>query len=239
MTSLMAVPKIIHQFWDRPVPPPDVAERMASWRKHHPDWRYIKWDDDSAALFIRQEFGRRSAQRFLACTVPAMRADVLRIAAMARLGGMYADVDLIARKPLDELASQQTLLYGRGRLSGDTKIKNGFLIDAPAQRLFLKSWQAAMENIETEAFDWEVSRMTGPMMLSRVWRKKLGDDARAAYRLMTRSELTRFVGYGGNLNYLGEEGHWLEQARARRLVDFSIVPNRMRAVKRRAKEDVT
>ena len=84
------IPKLIHQFWDQPVPPDDVAACIQTWRDHHPGWSHILWNDESAVSFIHSQFGLEAARCFIASTIPSMRSDILRTSALLAFGGAYA-----------------------------------------------------------------------------------------------------------------------------------------------------
>ncbi len=207
----MVAPQIIHQFWDRPTPPSDAVKKMRSWRDQHRGWRYVRWDDDSASEFIRSEFGDDAAQCFQAAVLPAMRADLLRIAALLVVGGVYADVDMRCIQPVDELlAGRGTLYHGTGTKTGDVKIKNGFIVTEPGSSLFRAAWEAALRNIRTRPEERNISRLAGPILLTSIWRKKLSDAERSAYRLLPYAELAKFVKYGPRLSYGETEGHWTD-----------------------------
>ena len=53
------IPKIIHQIWLGPLPPPQ--RWLDSWRDHHPDWDYHLWTNEkyqfcSPISWIPQDF---------------------------------------------------------------------------------------------------------------------------------------------------------------------------------------
>ncbi len=133
----MPIPAIIHQFWDRPDPPAEALERMQSWPKHHPGWRYIQWNDDAASTFIGDTFGKEAVQCFYAAKLPAMRSDITRIAAGLAMGGVYADVDFECIASLEGLQSEYGLL--RWKPVGTTeklKLANNFFAVSPRTELF-------------------------------------------------------------------------------------------------------
>lgn len=208
------VPKIIHQFWDRETPPDDVGALIQSWRDHHPAWRHILWNDETAASFIRQTFGAAGERCFNACLLPAMRADVFRLAALLVHGGVYVDADMQCVGPVDEVARQPTLYVGMRRHNRSFKIKNGFMIDVPDAKLFRWGWKMAMRNIASNRFPGHVSRMTGPMMLTRVWSERLTDEDRAPYQLLRGRNLSAVFVARWDLSYREEGGHWPDQVEA-------------------------
>ena len=64
------LPTIIHQYWDRPRPPDDVADRMATWPHRNVGWEHRLWDDASGTAFLEERFGSEAWSEFLACLTP-------------------------------------------------------------------------------------------------------------------------------------------------------------------------
>ncbi len=221
LAAMADVPKIIHQFWDREKPPDDVAALIQTWRDHHPAWRHILWSDESAAAFIYNAFGRGAMGCFNACTIPAMRADVLRVAAVLVHGGLYVDADAECLGPLDAFADRQTLYIGTSNPTHSVKVKNGFFIDLPGTVLFRWAWKVILRNIAGDLFPGHVSRMTGPIMLTRVWNERLTDEERAPYRLIRGRHLASVITHRPDLRYREEGGHWPDQIGRGPIVDFS------------------
>lgn len=220
------VPKIIHQFWDRPVPPPDVRERMDSWPASHPEWQYIRWNDDSAVELIAKEFGHEAASRFLAAELPAMRADIARIAIILVHGGMYVEADWVCARTLDEfLPYYGTLRYGQTRYEVNAKKKpiklsTGFLASEPNGILFRNAWRRLIRNIVEMRFSLHVSKISGPQMLGDVWYNMLNDKERSKYHLVSKDEFTKYVKRPGKLEYRNEGQHWRDVILSRRIIDL-------------------
>ncbi len=214
-------PKIIHQFWDRPVPPPDVAERIQTWKDQHPGWAHILWSDESAESFIRSEFGVREARCFTACTIPAMRADVLRIAALLHVGGVYFDADMACLKLLTPLMSRPSTLFWRRR-EEKLVITNNALLTAPKHPLFEKMWSRVIATILSNPSTRHVSNLTGPAQLTSVWENELSAAEKTSVQLLPKKVLFDYVEPSRTLQYHREEGTWKDQARRTNggLVDF-------------------
>ena len=216
------VPRRIHQFWDRPAPPDEVVERMRTWPAHHPQWRYTVWNDISANVFIEDTFGVEAATCFRACTIAAMRADLFRIAAMVAIGGLYADADIARNGSAAALsATSCTLYYSIGRESGRVKLRNSFIVASPGHILFAKALDQALFNIRHKPLENNISRMTGPILLTGIWHKHLSNDERTSVRLLTGAEVREYFGRAGRMNYHRSEGHWTEQSKLGPLVDFN------------------
>lgn len=103
------IPKIIHYTWIGGAPLPPLAEDcIASWKKHMPDWEYMRWDESNfdiaaAPLYVRQAYEARKY---------AFVSDYMRLWALEKFGGLYMDVDFMVYKPFDELMTQYAAFAG-------------------------------------------------------------------------------------------------------------------------------
>jgi mannosyltransferase OCH1-like enzyme len=89
------------QFWHDPAPPPDVAAIMTSWLDAHPSREYVRFDDASAAAFLRAHVPDPTLQAFLRGREPAQRADIFRLAYLHCSGGFFIDADDRCLAPLE------------------------------------------------------------------------------------------------------------------------------------------
>ncbi len=81
------------QYWDKEDPPPDVAEVMESWPAQHAGLRLLRFHRATARAYLAEHHGEQGAAAFDACPHPAVEADLLRYAVLAREGGLWADAD--------------------------------------------------------------------------------------------------------------------------------------------------
>ncbi len=220
------VPKIIHQFWDKPTPPPDVVERMDTWPERHPGWRYIRWNDETAADFILAQFGREAALCFLASIIPAMRADIARIAALVTYGGMFVEADWGCARTLDDfLIGHGTLRYGPGRGEGEAatriRLSTGFIASEPNSPLLTKAWSQILANVKHSTYSLQISKMTGPGMLTAVWYGRLSEKERSLYRLILKADFADYITRPGAPEYRKDGNHWLTEIERRKIINFA------------------
>lgn len=103
------IPKIIHYCWMSGAPLPELAETcIASWKKHMPDWEYMRWDESNfdiaaAPLYVRQAY---EARKF------AFVSDYVRLWALEQYGGLYMDVDFLVHRPFDDLMDKYPAFAG-------------------------------------------------------------------------------------------------------------------------------
>lgn len=102
-------PKIIHYCWLGSSPLPKLAEQcLASWKKHMPDWAYMRWDESifdiaAAPPYVRQAYESRKF---------AFVSDYVRLWALEQYGGLYMDVDFEVYRPFDELMDKYPAFAG-------------------------------------------------------------------------------------------------------------------------------
>lgn len=94
-------PYKIMQFWDKTDIPNDVLEFMSRWQTRYKD-RYVRFDDQSAQLFILNHFGGNIMDAYRRCWHPAMKSDYFRLCYLLVEGGCYIDAD---ETPLSALPS--------------------------------------------------------------------------------------------------------------------------------------
>ena len=98
------LPRIIHQTWSSYSVPRSFITWIHSWLKHNPDWEYWFWTDEEIDTLLALKYPElRSVFRDEYQGI--QRGDAIRYLAMYEFGGVYADLDMECRKPLDYLAS--------------------------------------------------------------------------------------------------------------------------------------
>ena len=113
----MAIPALVHQIWVNPGTggpeglPWRVRRNAQRWARLHPDFRYKRWDLNSAAVCGDDLMpGFSAALRSL--RFPASQADLARLAILLRHGGFWADLKVAPLRPfLTELVGHVVALY--------------------------------------------------------------------------------------------------------------------------------
>tara|TARA_R110001592_G_scaffold321636_1_gene600223 strand:- start:6647 stop:10270 length:3624 start_codon:yes stop_codon:yes gene_type:complete len=91
------IPKIIHQIHlgNKPLSDEELFWQD-SWKKHHPDWEYILWDDERVST-LKME----NEKAFVACKNFSEQSDVLRFELLNQFGGLYVDTDFECLKNVE------------------------------------------------------------------------------------------------------------------------------------------
>jgi GT2 family glycosyltransferase len=92
------IPKIIHQLWIGPKPPP--TKMMDTWRDKHPGYEYIRWSE--------REITERGLPLSCMNRINEMeeingKADIIRWEILYHYGGIFLDADSICIEPFDDL----------------------------------------------------------------------------------------------------------------------------------------
>lgn len=95
----MAIPKIIHQLWVGPKPPP--LRWMQTWQAYHPDWEYRLWDN--RAVFTRRWLNQRHLQYYRRKKQWHGVSDIARYEILMQYGGFMPEADSECVHPVDEL----------------------------------------------------------------------------------------------------------------------------------------
>ena len=111
------IPKQIWQTWHTPAAllADGDRERVRTWVEKNPQYQYELVTDQGAESYIRQHFAKDLLIRdvFFNLTDKILRADFLRYLLLLADGGVYADIDVECREPIDTWVPQ---LY-RGKSS--------------------------------------------------------------------------------------------------------------------------
>ena len=83
--------------------PDEIAELLASFRRHNPDFEHRLFSEEQTVHFIGEHFGSREVEAFRGCAVSSMQSDYFRYCVVLALGGIYVDADYRCIKPLRPL----------------------------------------------------------------------------------------------------------------------------------------
>jgi hypothetical protein len=107
------IPRIIHQIWMGPLPPP--VEWLRTWAERHPDWEYRLWTEQTTPFPLRNQ------AQFDASPQYCGKADILRYEVLLRHGGIYVDADMRCLRPFEDGDLRHAFLSvyeDEGRLPG-------------------------------------------------------------------------------------------------------------------------
>lgn len=136
------IPKIIHQIWIGPKSMPGVYKEWAeTWKKHHPDWEYRLWTNETVP---RDQWELEAFIR----TIPnwPCRTDMYKYQILLRHGGLYVDCDFECKRSVEQLLHRRTEVVAFSVREPDKRrymgVNNSFIACQPGS--FLVKWCLAM-----------------------------------------------------------------------------------------------
>ena len=185
------IPKIIHQLWIGPKPPP--TKFMQTWKDTHEKlgFEYIFWNEQE---FIKRGFTSQLQSRIDSMSEWNGKADILRWEILYKYGGVFVDADSICIEPFDILIQKYKAFAGyeneKVRRAGwapkgyddvlastHPLIATGTMAFPPNHELpkmaiqWIKNNEICIEKIKRRAW-----RTVGPGLLTRLYFSKKWDD---------------------------------------------------------------
>ena len=208
MSSADPGPQLI-QYWDQPAPPPALLARMERWRELHTSWRYQRYDRESAAQFIGSNYGSALKEAFLDIRLPAMQADVFRIALLQAQAAVWVDSGTQCLQPLETwLDRTHPLVLLRRSHQQHPKVCNGFMYSAaPGHPLLAAAWQKITAALLARRGE-RVYRDFGPGVL----RDLLAAGApEAGLQVLPETTLIDYFRIGSSSDALPGDRHWSQR----------------------------
>ena len=165
------IPRILHRVWRGGPMPDEFAAYGEAWRKLHPSWQCIDWDDDAELpemprVFARsRELAPRDHLRF--------EADVLRLQLLMTFGGVYVDCDVEPLKPLGGLLRGVDCFasWSPHRGAGDRRLLTNAILGAVPSHPFIAACIDGLDDAVRRFRDRPLAQMIGPWHLSRTYER--------------------------------------------------------------------
>lgn len=135
------IPKIIHQVWLGSPLPERYKKLQESWRKYHPDWEYIVWQDADI-----EQFGLHNKDLYDQSTNYGERSDLARVEILERYGGLYVDTDFECYQSFDVLHEQFEFYAGMVPLDRFGILANGIMGSIPGHPI-LKRYIRTLKDV--------------------------------------------------------------------------------------------
>ncbi len=115
MGVAIKIPKIIHHTWISSDPlPPEAADNINTWKRHHPEWRFRLWTRDNVPPLHNQAL-------YDAHSNTGHRADILRYEMLLQFGGIYADMDMVCHRSIEPLLGELSAFVSSHGDGGDSE----------------------------------------------------------------------------------------------------------------------
>lgn len=105
------IPKMIHQTYKSLEDVPEHWERARqSVLRAHPDYQYVFWTDDDIHRFMLREYPTFYRETFIQYPHVIQRIDAFRYFVLYHYGGIYMDLDIGVKQPLDKYLRHDLVL---------------------------------------------------------------------------------------------------------------------------------
>jgi mannosyltransferase OCH1-like enzyme len=169
------IPKRFHQYWTDPqrrggLLPDDVKPNCESWRHLYPDFDYCLWSDETLDDVLCNVGSLDVWSHVEMCRLPAMRADLIRLALVFELGGFWMDLRIkaLTRVPDEILEFEGPVVVEHrrpaARLVPEGSLSNSFFGAPPRSDTVLHALQSACANVARRA-SGDIFEITGPALL--------------------------------------------------------------------------
>lgn len=167
----VVVPKIIHQIALGNASVSKYQAAITSCTDLHPDWQHNLWTDVNATAFIA-EFYPDILPHYTGYAQNIQRANILRYALLHHSGGIYVDLDVTCRVPLDSTPIVRLPYVSPG--AHPAGVNNAFIATEPGHPFLTQ----LLENVPSHDLHWalpmripyvENMLSTGCMFYSNQW----------------------------------------------------------------------
>ncbi|MDQ1078097.1 tetratricopeptide repeat protein [Pseudoroseomonas cervicalis] len=208
--SGQAIPRRIHQFWDAPPPPADVAALVGSWQACNPGWEHRLYSAEAARGILAAQPDARLLRAFRRLPSVTGQADLFRLALLFSEGGVYADADDRCVAPLDGLVAGRELVLRQEHYGS---AGNNIIAVRPRHPVIGAALEQAVQAVlrgDRESI-WLSS---GPGLLTRCLAAHLAADAAHLEQLgqgvllLDLHEMQRHCVSGCNASYKQSPDYW-------------------------------
>jgi mannosyltransferase OCH1-like enzyme len=157
-----SIPKIIHQTWKTADLPENFAKWSETWKKYHPQWKYIFWSDEDLESFVKTRYPS-FYPTYQAFDKHIKRVDSVRYLILHYYGGLYVDMDFECLRNLDPLLEEKQIVLGR--MGYDAiyahSLPNALMASVKGHPF----WMDVIRMISERKNESQVEYVTGPIVL--------------------------------------------------------------------------
>ena len=181
----MGVPKIVHQIWfdfskdgSGGKLPDKYAGDQSMCRQVNSDWDFMLWDEEKCLNLMQTRYPEY-VEMYTNYELPIQRVDCAKYFILHAFGGVYMDVDIKCRKPL-EFTNDGVYLV---KVNSICKYNNAFIASSRGDPFWLLVFDILKErsiytrnSIKNLSFNWlTIFNTTGPFILDTAV-KKYGEN---------------------------------------------------------------
>jgi len=204
--SSLSFTRQLIQYWDQADPPEPVKVLMQDVRDLHPDWDYHFFHRETAADELGALYGNDLRQSFLDIRLPAMQADVFRMAYLLRHGGVWIDAATRLHSPVDcWLPMGHPLVLLRRQHQTHPEVATGFIYASAGHPLLARAWDRISAYLLLRS-GTKVYRHFGPGILRDLMREQ--PQLASLVQVLPEQDVSASLSFGSSGCILGREQHW-------------------------------
>ena len=135
------IPRKVHFIWvgpdfdnqEAPALKKEYQENMQLWKRMNPGVEIRLWDDASMKKLIQSDFPEMEAV-YKSYKKPVMKADLARVLILNKEGGIYADLDVVPKKPIEGLLKKSDGKEDMQMTMNKNRGSNYFLMSPPKSK---------------------------------------------------------------------------------------------------------
>ena len=168
------IPKIIHFIWLGGELPLYLSFCINSWKKFHPEWQFILWDDQKVASFNIKNRILYDCVKNIGCKV-----DILRLEILQQMGGVYVDTDMFCLKSIDSLIKME--YFHSTEANGYPVVNNGVIGCVPNNHI-INDMILELSNVPIDRTNlanlgnYEILKIAGPIFITNFFIKKITEN---------------------------------------------------------------
>ena len=103
--------KNIHQIWLQGTPPEKFKDNIKSLKLNHDQWNYMLWDEQSILELLQKNYDKKYVEMWKSYPTLIQKCDSARYFILHAHGGMYVDLDIHFIKSVDNLITNECVLF--------------------------------------------------------------------------------------------------------------------------------
>lgn len=157
------IPKRIHHVWENKGTNQAPQAVMNTWKKHHPDWEIIVWNEDNLPIDLL-------CKQQLDWTIRlCKRSDIIRLEMLYRYGGVYTDCDFVCLKPFNKFLGLPFFAGLQGTGPRNSIICNALMGCEPGNLVIKKMLDLIKTYDEKTCKSNGAVTLTGNYPLRKIW----------------------------------------------------------------------
>jgi len=142
------LPMYLHQTWKSELMKQNYVDSFDNWSKLHPGWLHVLWTDEDNELLVRTWFPQY-LDSYLWLPLIIQKTDFVRLMYLYRYGGIYADLDYVAYKPLPPYLPQLCgFMAVNSPFTLNECMQNSLMVSAPERPMVLSALELIHQSVK-------------------------------------------------------------------------------------------